>query len=117
MNKTKTIALALLVLAITVLFSCTSVTVDRGDTKPTTEKIKDACISLCNVEKAKGTDLSNGPCLGNPLSGFPDFVCDVAHDPRTAVDNLPENQCSAFREGKAKHFVEVDESCKVINEY
>jgi len=30
------------------------------------------------------------------------------------VDNKPENQCSAFREGKAKHFVEVNTSCELI---
>jgi len=60
-------------------------------------------------------DLSNGPCLSNDL--IPDWVADIAHNPRQAVDNQPENQCSAFREGKAHHFVELDEDGNVIKVY
>jgi len=100
--------LALLVLGTIILGGCTT------ETPP---KIEDLCIALCQAEKAKGTDLSNGPCIGNPLKENSDWVCDVAHSPRTSADNQPENQCSAFMEGKAKHFVEVDEDCKVIKEY
>jgi len=62
-----------------------------------------------------GQDLSNGPCLSNNL--MPDWVLDIAHDPRQSVDNLPENQCSAFREGEAHHFIEMDESGKIIKIY
>ena len=75
------------------------------------------CQELCRAEVAKGTNLSSGLCLGNPLAALGDWVCDVAHNPRQAVDNLPEHQCSAFREGRAKHFVEVDEECNVIKTY
>lgn len=57
--------------------------------------------------------LTVGPCLLNPI-GYGDWVCDVAHNPRLPVDDLPENQCSAYREGKARHFVEVDEKCGLI---
>ncbi|MEK6835417.1 MAG: hypothetical protein AABX55_00125 [Nanoarchaeota archaeon] len=67
------------------------------------------CIGLC---KQQTIDLGNGPCLSNNLAD--DWVCDVAHDPREAIDNLPENQCSAFREGKANHFVEVTPDCELI---
>jgi hypothetical protein len=73
----------------------------------------DACISICNSVKDK-QDLSNGPCIGNPIPEHPGWVCDVAHSPRQAEDDLPENQCSAFREGSANHFVEVDASCNLI---
>ena len=59
-----------------------------------------------------GEDLSNGPCLSNEV--IPDWVADIAHDPRQAVDDLPENQCSAHREGQAHHFVELDEQGNVI---
>jgi hypothetical protein len=51
-------------------------------------------------------DLSAGPCLSNNL--IPDWVADIAHNPRQAVDDLPANQCSAYREGQAHHFVELD---------
>lgn len=69
-------------------------------------------MALCQAELAKGTDLSAGPCLSNELAH--DWVCDVAHSPRQDIDNLPENQCSAYREGRAHHFVEVDENCELI---
>ncbi len=71
-----------------------------------------ACISLCKDRLDSGRDLSNGPCLSNDT--YPDWVCDVAHSPRQLVDNIPENQCSGFREGKSHHFVEVDEECNLI---
>ena len=77
------------------------------------DKIIDTCISAC---KDTNIDLSKGPCLLNPIPNT-DWVCDVAHNPRQAIDNLPENQCSAYRSGKAHHFVEVDTQCKLIRAY
>lgn len=56
--------------------------------------------------KALGTDLSDGPCLSNAL--LPGWVADVAHNPREAIDDLPQNQCATYLEGSAKHFVELD---------
>lgn len=67
---------------------------------------------IFQLKKAQGTDMSNGPCLENDL--MPDWVVDVAHDPRLAIDDKPENQCSPFREGKAHHFVELDTEGQVI---
>ncbi len=79
------------------------------------EKAIEMCVSLCKGAKERGLDLSNGPCLSNNL--MEGWVCDVAHWPRLEVDNRPENQCSAFREGRARNFVEVDEDCRVIKVY
>ena len=62
--------------------------------------------------EASGADLSNGPCLSNNLMS--DWVADIAHNPRTEVDDQPENQCSAYREGKAHHFVELDTNGQFI---
>ena len=74
---------------------------------------RDACELLCREKLAEGIDLSNGPCLSNQIA--PDWVCDVAHDPRQEVDNQPENQCPAY--GKtAMHFVEVTPECALIRE-
>lgn len=74
---------------------------------------KDNAVTAC-IEKCKSSsqDLSNGPCLANEITTG--WVCDVAHSPRQAIDNQPENQCSAYREGTAKHFVEVDTNCNLI---
>jgi hypothetical protein len=55
--------------------------------------------------QARGVDMSRGPCLGVIKPGW---VADVAHDPRRDVDDEPENQCAAYREGEADHFVELD---------
>ncbi len=79
---------------------------------PTLAKVQ--CMTLCQQQLAAEADLTAGPCLGNPTPGYPDWVCDVAHTPRTAVDNDAANQCAAYREGKARHFVEVDGNCNVI---
>ena len=75
------------------------------------------CIEECKNAMIRGVDLSNGPCLLESIAGLNDWVCDVAHSPRQPVDNLPENQCSSFREGRAKHFVEVDTACNLIRVY
>lgn len=77
----------------------------------TVKTVEDVCIEICNSAKQ---DLTDGPCLGNPIPEFSDWVCDVAHSPRQDLDNLPENQCSVYRSGQAHHFVEVDPDCNLI---
>lgn len=68
--------------------------------------------ALYITEEAKGRDFSSGPCLSNNLIG--DWVADIAHNPRTSVDDRPENQCSAYRDGTANHFVELDLNGQLI---
>lgn len=75
-------------------------------------EIKQSCITLCNAQLNQSKSLSSGPCLSEKIAN--DWVCDVAHNPRQEIDNLPENQCTAFRTGYAHHFVEVDENCELI---
>ena len=81
------------------------------------ENAIELCKKACIDAGEKGEDFSNGPCLLNPIPKQADWVCDIAHSPRQDVDNLPENQCSAFRDGTANHFVELDEYCEIINVY
>ncbi len=64
-----------------------------------------------NQAIAEKTDLSNGPCLGKIAD---DWVLDIAHLPRQPVDNLPENQCAEYREGRAHHFVEMSPRGEII---
>ena len=62
------------------------------------------------AEQGEGKDLSSGPCLANPLDDpYENWVVDIVHSPRQAVDDEAGNQCSAFRDGDADHFVELDE--------
>lgn len=63
-------------------------------------------------KKQLGEDFTDGPCLTNDL--LPDWVADIAHSPRIKADDLPQNQCQAFREGRARHFVEMDPYGSVI---
>ncbi len=75
-----------------------------------------SCINICQQYKLRNPDdMDMGPCLSNTIA--PGWVCDVAHNPREDVDNLPENQCKSFRLGDAQHFVEVDEECEIIRTY
>lgn len=65
-------------------------------------------------KKSEDIDFSNGPCIANPIPELPGWVVDIAHDPRQEVDNLPENQCSAFSLKQSNHFIELDENGEII---
>lgn len=80
------------------------------------DEAKSACINQCQATLAANQNLTDGPCLSNEIIN--DWVCDVAHNPRISeIDNKPENQCSAFRNGLARHFIEVDTTCNFIISY
>jgi len=81
-------------------------------TIPIKDQITASCIELCEQALDRGEDLSAGPCLSNGVAE--DWVCDVAHSPRQEVDDDPENQCSAYIEGGAHHFVELNTNCRLI---
>jgi hypothetical protein len=75
----------------------------------TAEHARDAAVKAAKTAfaqaRSEGVDLANGPCLGTVA---PDWVADVAHNPRQPVDDEPANQCEAYRSGAAHHFVELD---------
>ncbi len=84
--------------------------------KPGVWKEADMAVNQAKVlyqrARDKGEDLSAGPCLSNAV--ITGWVADIVHSPRLPIDNLPENQCSSFLEGGAKHFVELDTEGNVI---
>lgn len=86
---------------------------DEASKGEQTKAVAEAQAAFQQAQKS-GTDLSAGPCISESLSGLPDWVADVAHDPRLPVDDEPANQCSRYRDGQAHHFVELDESGTVI---
>lgn len=67
---------------------------------------------LYRQRQQEGFDFSNGPCISNAL--MPDWVADIAHNPRSPEDDLPQNQCVVYIEGRAKHFVELDPEGNLI---
>ncbi|MCX6695466.1 MAG: hypothetical protein NTU61_04150 [Candidatus Altiarchaeota archaeon] len=75
------------------------------------EEATAACILKCQSVKVS-EDLDIGPCLSDDIKE--DWVCDVAHIPRHLEDNEAKNQCIAFNEGKAHHFVELNDKCEVL---
>jgi hypothetical protein len=70
-----------------------------------------AAKAAYTAARVEGRDLSNGPCLGEVI---PNWVADIAHDPRQDRDDDPANQCPEFRSGEADHFVELDPEGNVI---
>lgn len=111
------IILLILILSIFLNIGCISDNTNNLRIVSDKESAIQKCISLCEIEKENGTNLNASPCIGNPIEGLNDWVCDIAHNPRQSIDDLPENQCSAFREGKSTHFVELDSECNVIKTY
>lgn len=69
--------------------------------------------ALYQQKKAAGMTMENGPCLGMLEN---DWVVDIAHSPRQPVDDKPENQCAAFRDGTARHFIELTTNGDVIRQ-
>lgn len=93
----------ILVAIITVVFSKPS---DKRETKLTIDKAVATAQDIYRRKVSAGTNLSNGPCLTNDL--MIGWVADIVHNPRQSIDDLPENQCQAYLEGRAIHFIELD---------
>ena len=108
--------LGIALLAIVFTMGCTENTA-HGDAQKVYAKARaeSACIDLCKAAKSAGVDLSNGPCLSNQV--IKDWVCDIAHKPRIAIDSDPQNQCEAFINQRVHHFIELDENCNLLQFY
>lgn len=86
-------------------------TIEKGGTAS-----KDLAIARCKElyrqKFALGEDMSAEPCLSeNIVTGW---VCYVVHSSRTTEDDNPANQCEAYRDGRASHYVELDSSGQLI---
>jgi len=77
------------------------------------QSLVDLCVQACK-NAAKTRKLEEGPCLLDPMPEDADWVCDVAHWPRQAIDNQPENQCQSYRNQTSHHFIEVTPDCDFI---
>jgi hypothetical protein len=122
MNK-NFVLIALVLLTTIFLSGCVEKSAEPRTEITTTEEkdvkteMQRACIDECMRLLQIGTNLDNGPCILDPIPSNVEWVCDVAHSPRQAVDNNPENQCATYRQGTAKHFVEVTPDCSFIRAY
>lgn len=73
------------------------------------QQIIDCALQLYQDEKDKGIDFSS-QCLGT----CGDYAVDIVHIPRDETDNLPANQCEAYRKGEVSHFVELDKEGNIV---
>lgn len=71
-------------------------------------------LNLYIQKKKEGLDMTNGPCLGKVAD---DWVLDIAHNPRQPIDDLPQNQCADYTNGKAHHYIELDPDGKLITSH
>lgn len=49
-------------------------------------------------------------CLGT----CGDYAVDIVHVPRAEEDNLVENQCGEYRDGKVNHFIEINHEGEIV---
>ena len=115
MNRIVFILLGVAMIALVFVTGCVESGPSSGSKVYSRDEAFAACQELCRNSKAAGLDLSEGPCLSNAV--VRDWVCDIAHNPRQAVDNMPANQCEYFLKQEAHHFIELDENCNFIQSY
>ena len=111
MMRTSRVVLAFSMLMMLFMSGCAQ----QADTMDSGGRARQECIDLCKMAKLGGMDMSSGPCLANAI--VEDWACDVAHNPRQVADDNAKNQCSSFRTGQVRHFVEVDTDCNLIRRY
>lgn len=102
--KSLLVAMALTAVILTALI--TYILNSGGVTKSDIDIAVNQAKYFYQMKRSQGEDLSFGPCISNAL--MPDWVADIAHNPREGIDDLRENQCPAYLEGRAHHFVELD---------
>ena len=73
------------------------------------QKIVNCSLDLYGKAGDEGMNFSS-QCLG----ACGDYAVDIVSVPRTADDDKPENQCADFREGKVKHFIELDKDGEIV---
>ena len=87
---------------------------DGGASEADRDRAVDTATGVFDDAKASGQDLDEGPCIAEELPGLPDWVVDIAHEPRADVDDDPANQCQRYRDGDASHFVELTPQGELI---
>ncbi|MBI2196852.1 hypothetical protein HYU45_04580 [Candidatus Daviesbacteria bacterium] len=105
--------IALIVVILTAIFT---LIFNNAALKSTSKSEIDTAVNqaqhVYRQRKKVSEDFSTGPCLSDAL--MPGWVADIAHSPRLPTDDLPENQCPAYLEGRAEHFVELDTEGNLI---
>ena len=69
----------------------------------------ECALNLYQEKKQEGIQF-NSQCLGT----CGDFAVDIVNVPRNEEDNKIENQCEDYRNGIAKHFIELDKNGEIV---
>ena len=109
MQKELLLALSFVVIVGTTLLILIS---DTGPSQSELDSAVGKAKQLYYEANLNNMDFSSGPCLSNAL--MPDWVADIVHSPRQDIDDLDQNMCPAYKEGRAKHFVELDTEGNLI---
>lgn len=112
MPKLQLFILALTVIIITAIATIIFSKPQDKLSKTEIETATNQANMLYRQRKMLGESFILGPCLSNAL--MDDWVVDIVHNPRMPIDDLPENQCPSFREGRAKHAIELDLEGRVV---
>ena len=70
-------------------------------------------MELYAKNRADGMNFSS-QCLGTVYVNSTGYAVDIVHMPRIQEDEMPENQCADFREGKARHFIELERNGGIV---
>lgn len=108
MSHNPTVAQTIRVGAVIILLLVSGCAGDDAVSDEERQRAIDAAMDVYEREAAAGRDFSNGPCIAEQLEELPNWSVDIAHDPRREIDDQPENQCQAYRDGETEHFVELD---------
>lgn len=113
MSRNLVLILTLLVILVTAYLTLAiNASLPKSISKNEIDSAVNKAKHIFSEDKARGRDFSNGPCLSDAL--LPNWVIDIAHNPRLPIDDLPENQCPSYREGRSQHFVELDPEGNLI---
>lgn len=89
--------------------------INHGNPSQTPDYVKEqqqvvtGALQLYYQKKSTGMQFSS-QCLG--IIG--DYAVDIVHVPRNNEDDLDENQCGDFRNGKVSHFIELDKDGNIF---
>jgi hypothetical protein len=72
---------------------------------------QEAIECALNLYNMQVKETLSSQCLGTCGGAY---AVDIVHVPRNTEDNLPENQCEDYREGKVTHFIELDKEGNVV---
>lgn len=57
---------------------------------------------------------AEGDLISQCLGSCGNYAVDIVHAPRTSDDNLIENQCADYLNGKTRYFIEIDTNGSIV---